>query len=76
MHLEIDAAKTLRSNDGWNIDYNRSGAPLVEIVTLPDFTDPKHAIDFLKYLRQEVISMGSAHADMFQGDMRFDVNVS
>ncbi|HOW36733.1 MAG TPA: Asp-tRNA(Asn)/Glu-tRNA(Gln) amidotransferase subunit GatB [Candidatus Pacearchaeota archaeon] len=70
-HLEEDPA-------AWNpktgeIDYNKSGTPLVEIVTDPDFTEPQQVIDWLKQL---VITLGYVKAIDNNAGIKADVNIS
>jgi aspartyl-tRNA(Asn)/glutamyl-tRNA(Gln) amidotransferase subunit B len=84
-HLEEDAAKTLHvgSAEGRihgatasEIDVNRAGTPLVEIVTKPDIRTADQARRFLQLLRQTVVELGISDAEMEKGSLRFDVNVS
>jgi aspartyl-tRNA(Asn)/glutamyl-tRNA(Gln) amidotransferase subunit B len=58
------------------VDFNRAGAPLVEIVTEPDFRSPHDAMEFLKALRTQVRSVGSSECSMENGTMRVDANIS
>src|ERR1041385_8034611 len=84
-HLEEDAAKTIHRGgaegrihgaDHSLVDFNRSGTPLVEIVTKPDIRSPEEAKAFLQLLRQTVVELGISDAEMEKGSLRFDVNVS
>ena len=84
-HLEEDAAKTLHVGGAegrihgatWSdIDFNRAGTPLVEIVTEPDIRTADEARRFLQLLRQTVVELGISDAEMEKGSLRFDVNVS
>jgi len=84
-HLEEDAAKTIHVGGATgrivgaahsNIDFNRGGTPLVEIVTEPDIRTPEQARRFLQLLRQTVVELGISDAEMEKGSLRFDVNVS
>jgi aspartyl-tRNA(Asn)/glutamyl-tRNA(Gln) amidotransferase subunit B len=84
-HLEEDAAKTVhvggRSGriggaDHSLVDFNRGGTPLVEIVTAPDIHSADEARRFLQLLRQTVVELGIADAEMEKGQLRADANVS
>jgi aspartyl-tRNA(Asn)/glutamyl-tRNA(Gln) amidotransferase subunit B len=84
-HLEEDAAKTLHVGGAEgrihgatssDVDFNRAGTPLVEIVTEPDIRTADQARRFLQLLRQTVVELGISDAEMEKGSLRFDVNVS
>jgi aspartyl-tRNA(Asn)/glutamyl-tRNA(Gln) amidotransferase subunit B len=84
-HLEEDAAKTLHVGGAEGrihgataseVDFNRAGTPLVEIVTEPDIRTADQARRFLQLLRQAVVELGISDAEMEKGSLRFDVNVS
>jgi aspartyl-tRNA(Asn)/glutamyl-tRNA(Gln) amidotransferase subunit B len=84
-HLEEDAAKTIHVGGATgrivgaahsNIDFNRGGTPLVEIVTQPDIRSAEHARRFLQLLRQTVVELGISDAEMEKGQLRADANVS
>jgi aspartyl-tRNA(Asn)/glutamyl-tRNA(Gln) amidotransferase subunit B len=84
-HLEEDAAKTVHvGGTGGRIagaehslvDFNRGGAPLVEIVSEPDVRSPEEARRFLQLLRQTVVELGISDAEMEKGSLRCDANVS
>ena len=80
IHMEEDVAKLVHEMEGRMpislVDFNRAGAPLVEIVTEPDFRSPHHAIEFLKALRTQVRYIGSSECSMENGTMRVDANIS
>jgi aspartyl-tRNA(Asn)/glutamyl-tRNA(Gln) amidotransferase subunit B len=83
-HLEEDAAKNIHVATSGRIhgatatlvDFNRCGTPLVEIVTEPDIHDAETAKRFLQLLRQTVVELGLSDAELENGSMRFDINVS
>lgn len=77
VHLEEDTAKSLHAeNDDTLIDYNKSGVPLIEIVTYPDFESIEEVILFAKRLRQIVKYLDISDAEMQKGQMRFELNIS
>src|SRR5437868_3366518 len=84
-HLEEDAAKTIHVGGATgrivgaahsNIDFNRGGTPLVEIVTRPDIHSADQARRFLQLLRQTIVELGISDAEMEKGQLRADANVS
>ena len=79
-HMEEDTGKlmheTVNSEQVSLIDFNRSGSPLVEIVTEPDFSDGKEVKEYLQKLQQIVRYLGVADADMDKGQMRLEPNIS
>ncbi len=77
VHLEEDAGKLLHKSGDWTqVDLNRAGVALAEIVTEPDIRSPEQARLFLQELRLLVRSLGIADAEMEKGQMRCDANVS
>lgn len=77
LHLEEDTAKSLHEKeDETLIDYNKSGVPLIEIVTYPDFEDIAEVIIFAKRLRQIARYNDISDAEMQKGQMRFELNIS
>lgn len=80
IHMEEDVAKLVHEMEGRLpislVDFNRAGAPLVEIVTEPDFRTPYEAMEFLKALRTQVRYVGSSECSMENGSMRADANIS
>ena len=75
-HLECDAAKLLHIGGKTMVDFNRSGAPLVEIVTEPVITSSAQAMAFVNELQNIVRILGISDGDMEKGMMRFDCNLS
>ncbi len=75
-HIEIDTGKSTHVGDKVLLDYNRSGTPLVEIVTHPDFRSADQVIAFLKELQRIARYQGVSDAEMESGQMRCDVNIS
>lgn len=76
VHMEEDTGKLIHRKGDTLIDFNRSGVPLVEIVTEPDFTDVIEIRDYAKKLQQLFRYLGVSNVDMERGDMRLEANVS
>lgn len=78
IHLEEDAGKLL--HDPWedksNIDFNRCGVPLIEIVTNPDFDNAAEVVLFLEKLRETLVYLNISDCKMQEGSMRADINLS
>lgn len=76
VHMEEDTAKEFHVGDESLIDYNRSGVPLLEIVTEPDIRSGEEARQYLNELRTLLRYLGVSSADMEKGAMRCEPNVS
>jgi aspartyl-tRNA(Asn)/glutamyl-tRNA(Gln) amidotransferase subunit B len=76
VHLENDAGKLIHTKDGTLCDYNRSGTPLIEIVTEPDLRSPEEAQIFAKEIQKILRTVDASDADMEKGMMRFDASIS
>jgi len=77
IHLEEDAGKLIHQKSGiTQIDLNRAGTPLLEIVTEPDITSPAQAKEFLKELQLILRKLDVSVADMEKGHLRSDANIN
>ena len=81
LHLEEDAGKNVHEGlpdvDRFSyIDLNRSGVPLAEIVTEPDFRSSWEAYDYVNHVRRSLQWVGASEADMEKGNLRCEANVS
>ncbi|MGH9384130.1 MAG: Asp-tRNA(Asn)/Glu-tRNA(Gln) amidotransferase subunit GatB [Vicinamibacterales bacterium] len=81
IHMEEDAGKSLHegfpdSDHKTYLDFNRSGVPLVEIVTEPDLRSAEEAATFFETLRQLLVWLGVNDGNMDEGSLRCDANVS
>lgn len=75
-HLEEDAGKSTHESGYSLIDLNRAGTPLIEIVSMPDIHSAEHARDYAKELWRVMTYAGVTFGDLYNGNMRFDVNIS
>jgi aspartyl-tRNA(Asn)/glutamyl-tRNA(Gln) amidotransferase subunit B len=81
IHMEEDAGKSLHegfadSDRKTYVDYNRSGVPLIEIVSEPDMRSAAEAAAFFETLRQILVWLGVNDGNMDEGSLRCDANVS
>ena len=78
IHMEEDAGKLI--HDEWTntslVDYNRSGVPLIEIVSEPDMRSSDEVIAYLDKLRMTIQYLGASDCKLQEGSMRADVNIS
>ena len=78
IHMEEDAGKLV--HDDWAdcslVDYNRSGVPLIEIVSEPDMRSADEVIAYLEKLRMTIQYLGASDCKLNEGSMRADVNLS
>lgn len=76
IHIEEDAGKLVHEDGNTYIDYNRSGVPLIEIVSEPDIRSPEEAKEYAEKLRLTMRYIGVSDCKMQEGSMRCDVNLS
>lgn len=84
IHMEEDAGKNIHESTSGGqgsgnysfVDLNRTGVPLMEIVSEPDIRSPKEAAEYMKKLRELVRWIGVCDGDMEEGSLRCDANVS
>jgi aspartyl-tRNA(Asn)/glutamyl-tRNA(Gln) amidotransferase subunit B len=81
VHLEEDAGKSLHegfpdSDEKTAIDLNRTGVPLIEIVSEPDLSTPDEAYEYLTRLKEIILYTGVSDCNMEEGSLRCDANVS
>jgi aspartyl-tRNA(Asn)/glutamyl-tRNA(Gln) amidotransferase subunit B len=81
VHLEEDAGKSIHdgladSSEWTSIDLNRSGVPLIEIVSEPDISTPDEAYEYLTRLKEIILYTGVSDCNMEEGSLRCDANVS
>jgi aspartyl-tRNA(Asn)/glutamyl-tRNA(Gln) amidotransferase subunit B len=81
LHLEEDAGKSLHEGfpdaaEKTAIDLNRSGVPLIEIVSEPDIASPDEAYEYLTRLKEIILYTGVSDCNMEEGSLRCDANVS
>ena len=75
-HMEEDTGKSVHVNGETLLDFNRSGVPLVEIVSEPDITSPEEAKKYLLKIQQIVRYLGISDADIEKGSMRCEPTVN
>ena len=81
IHMEEDAGKLLHEGFSWSeeksgVDFNRSGVPLIEMVTHPDLRGPEDAFEYLSALKAILLYAEASDCNMEEGSLRCDANVS
>lgn len=76
LHIEEDTCKQLHFNEYTLLDYNRSGVPLIEIVSKPDIRSGEEAAKYVETIRSIVIYADVSDGKMEEGSLRCDVNIS
>ncbi len=78
IHLEEDAGKLIHSETRpvSFVDFNRTGVPLIEIVSEPDLRTPEEAVEYLKGLRNILLYLEICDGNMEEGSLRCDANIS
>jgi aspartyl-tRNA(Asn)/glutamyl-tRNA(Gln) amidotransferase subunit B len=76
LHMEEDTGKSVHSKNTTLLDYNRCGAPLIEIVTEPDLSSPQEAKTFGQEMQLIMKHLGISDAEMENGQLRCDANIS
>lgn len=76
IHMEEDAGKSVHTDHATLLDYNRAGAPLLEIVSYPSITSPEEAAGYLTEIRRIVRFLEISDGNMEEGSLRADLNVS
>ena len=76
VHLEEDAGKLIHETEASLVDFNRTGIPLLEIVSEPDLNSPQEAFDYLTSLKSIIEYLDVSDCDMEKGSLRCDANIS
>ncbi|PIQ87629.1 MAG: Asp-tRNA(Asn)/Glu-tRNA(Gln) amidotransferase GatCAB subunit B [Candidatus Omnitrophica bacterium CG11_big_fil_rev_8_21_14_0_20_43_6] len=76
VHLEEDAGKLIHEEEASLVDFNRTGIPLLEIVSEPDLNSPQEAFDYLTSLKTTIGYLDVSDCDMEKGSLRCDANIS
>ena len=76
IHLEEDTSKQIDLGNNILLDYNRSGIPLLEIVSDVDISNGQEAVEYVEEIRSLLIYLGISNGNMSEGSLRVDVNIS
>jgi aspartyl-tRNA(Asn)/glutamyl-tRNA(Gln) amidotransferase subunit B len=76
VHMEEDAGKLIHENETSLVDFNRTGIPLLEIVSEPDMNSPEEAYQYLSTLKSLIEYLDVSDCDMEKGSLRCDANIS
>jgi len=76
IHLEEDTASSTHRSSSSEVNFNRAGVPLMELVTEPVIHDEQTAISFARDLRLLLRFLGASHANLEKGEMRIEANIS
>ncbi|MFA7272153.1 MAG: Asp-tRNA(Asn)/Glu-tRNA(Gln) amidotransferase subunit GatB, partial [Candidatus Omnitrophota bacterium] len=76
VHMEEDAGKLIHQEDISLVDFNRTGIPLLEIVSEPDINSPEEAYEYLATLKSTIQYLDVSDCDMEKGSLRCDANIS
>jgi aspartyl-tRNA(Asn)/glutamyl-tRNA(Gln) amidotransferase subunit B len=76
VHMEEDAGKLIHQKTTSLVDFNRSGMPLLEIVSEPDMNSPEQAYEYLTTLKSTIEYLEVSDCDMEKGSLRCDANIS
>jgi aspartyl-tRNA(Asn)/glutamyl-tRNA(Gln) amidotransferase subunit B len=76
VHMEEDAGKLIHEDEATLVDFNRTGIPLLEIVSEPDMNTPEEAYQYLSILKSVIEYLDVSDCDMEKGSLRCDANIS
>ncbi len=76
IHLEEDAGRLIHQPDYSLVDFNRSGMPLLEIISHPEISSPQEAADYARMVRNILVYLKVCNGNLQEGSMRFDCNIS
>ncbi len=79
LHMEEDTGKNIHADDGRDlsfVDFNRSGTPLLEVVSAPDIRSPQEAVRYVQSIREIVRYLGISDCNMEEASLRCDANIN